>query len=448
VPGRRAARASAREPNRTSLSPRRVAALIFLGSLLVYNANLRLIGTGDSIPARLIPFALLGHGTVYLDDFGPPPPNSYWFAWSRTGHLVSFYPVVLPIAVTPLFLPAAIYVERARPTEWGFRVVCEMSEKIAASVIAGLSVVVLWLALFRIASRRTALVLALAYAFATQTWSTSSQSLWQHGMGELLLACVLLLLVKDGVSPHAAPFLGALSALLVFNRPPDAPFAAAAGALVLANGRGSARLRFALGAAFAAAPFLTYNLAMFGRPLGGYQSLVGTATFEHSFPDGLAALLVSPGKGLLIYAPFLLFLVVTHPLRSSTIPRGFSFAFGTAVVLQLLLYATTDWRGGACYGPRFLTDASPFLILSLAPAMERLRRTLAKLAFAVALLFGVWVQAVGAFCFPAGGSYLLSKQELWRPSFAQFLVEARAGLAAPEFVYRAREWAERRLAPK
>ena len=50
--------------------------LIFVFCLLVYNANLRLIGSGDSIPARLLPFAILSHGTVYLDAFGPRPETA------------------------------------------------------------------------------------------------------------------------------------------------------------------------------------------------------------------------------------------------------------------------------------------------------------------------------------------------------------------------------------
>ncbi|MDQ5871260.1 MAG: hypothetical protein M3547_03535, partial [Acidobacteriota bacterium] len=97
------------------------------------------------------------------------------------------------------------------------------------------------------------------------------------------------------------------------------------------------------------------------------------------------------------------------------------------------------------YGPRFLTDALPFLIVCLAPVVVRLRHPVGKIAFGAALAFSIWVQVVGAFCFPAGGSYLLSRRELWSPSGAQFLLEARAGLAAPEFYVHFKRSLDRRL---
>ena len=424
---------------------RRAAVLLFLCCLLVYNANLRLIGSGDSIPARILPLAILNHGTMYLDAYGPRPFNAYWFTSSRNGHLVSFYPVVLPVLVTPLFVPAAIYFERVEPPAWRFRVLGEVMEKLSASIIASLSVVVLWLVLRQITSRGVALVLALAYAFGTQTWSTSSQALWQHGLGQLLLASALLLLVRPTSSRLAVGLLGAIAALLLFNRPPDGFFSLAIAVFVFLHRRSDA-VPFAIGGALAAIPFLAYNLVMFGRPLGGYQSLVGSEVFHYNVPEGIAALLVSPGKGLLVFAPFLLFALKSPLAAFGLEKRTLAILLWGAFLAQLLLYATMDWTAGACYGPRFLADALPFLIVCLVPAIERLRKPAAQLAFGATLAFALWVQAVGAFCFPAGGSYLLTRRQLWAPSGAQFVLEARAGLASPEFVIRAREWLERRRA--
>lgn len=421
------------------------AVLIFVLCLLVYNANLRLVGSGDCIPARLLPFAILNHGTVYLDAYGPRPDNGYWFVASRSGRLVSLYPVVLPVLVTPLFVPAAAYVARVEPPAWQFQVVDEMMEKLSASIIASLSVVVLWLVLRRITSAEVALILSLAYAFGTQTWSTSSQALWQHGLGELLLASALLLLVRPARSRAAAALLGALAALLVFNRPPDALFSLAIALFVLLRRREEI-LPFAIGGALAGLPFLSYNLAMFGRPLGGYQSILSTDVFRYNVPEGIVALLVSPGKGLLVFAPFLLFLLRSPLTAFGREKRTLAILLWAAFLSQIFFYAMIDWTGGACYGPRFLTDALPFLIVCLAPVVERLRTPAAKFAFGATLAFAIWVQAVGAFCFPAGGSYLLSRRQLWAPSGAQFVLEARAGLASPEFVIRAHEWLERRRA--
>ena len=154
---------------------------------------------------------------------------------------------------------------------------------------------------------------------------------------------------------------------------------------------------------------------------------------------------MSPGKGLLVFAPFLLFLFKSPLTALGSEKRPLAILLWVAFGAQLVFYATIDWRGGACYGPRFLTDALPFLVVSLWPAVEGLRRSVGKLAFAATLAFAIWVQAVGAFCFPAGGSYLLTPEQLWAPSNAPFVLEARAGLASPEFL---REWGKNRRGPR
>lgn len=426
-------------------SQKRVLLAIVVVCLVVYNANCRLIAAGDSRPARLLPFAILTRHTVLLDQFGPAPPGSHWFAHTREGHLVSLYPVVLPVLVTPLFIPAAIYVALSNPDPWRFQTLCELMEKAVASVVATLSVLVVWLTLRRLTRDRTvSLLLTAAYAFGTQTWTTSSQALWQHGLAELLLASALYLLVRFGGAPRPAFLVGALCGLAVFNRPPNVFFALAIGAYYLFQGW-RPRLAFGLGALIASAPFLVYNLVFFRMPLGGYQTLVGSDVFRHSIPDGVTAMLLSPGKGLFIYSPFLFFLIGTPLLKLGAAGRLPVVLLWLAFAGQLVLYGTMDWRAGACYGPRFQTDVLPFLIVCLAPAVERIRRPLALAVFVALVGFGVWVQSIGAFYFPAGGSYLLTQDQLWVRDGAQFLVEAKAGPARPEYSYRFAGWIRRVL---
>lgn len=56
-------------------------------ALLVYNANFRVIAQGDSLPARFLPLAVWGEGTLYFDDLhevtrsGPAPGRPR--RWSR-----------------------------------------------------------------------------------------------------------------------------------------------------------------------------------------------------------------------------------------------------------------------------------------------------------------------------------------------------------------------------
>ena len=79
-------------------------------------------------------------------------------------------------------------------------------EKISASFLASLASVLIFLVL-RHENNRWSLPLAVAFAFGTNTWMISSQALWQHGTGELLIALALLLAVGRASRWRTAPAL-------------------------------------------------------------------------------------------------------------------------------------------------------------------------------------------------------------------------------------------------
>lgn len=424
---------------------RRTALLIFLVCLAVYNSNCRLLAAGDSIPARLIPFAILNHGTVFLDAYGPFPKGTWWIQRGRSRHLTSVFPIVLPVLITPLYVPAAVYVRVAHPPPWRFATLCGVMEKACASLIASLSVVLFLFALRSVTSEPTAVLLAVTYAFGTETWAISSQGLWQHGMGELLLVLALWLLTREH-TPMNVFAAGVLFSLLTFNRPPDFFLALAFGVSYLWR-RQREVARFLIGVIAAGTPLLIYNFVAFHRPTGGYGLLIQRALVGHSVSTraesmlaGAAALLVSPGKGLLVYCPFLLFLIGAPLLKFPERGRLPTLLFGLAFVAQVLLYSFWDWRAGWCYGPRFLTDCLPFLVMALVPVVEKLRPPVGKPAFLLCVGFSVIVQAIGVFCYPGGGSVFLTQEELWKPSGAQFYREARVGFPRPEYFYKMRRW--------
>ena len=64
--------------------------------------------------------------------------------------------------------------------------------KLSASLIAALSVAAFLALAEELTNRKAALLLTLVYAFGSQTWSTSSQALWQHGSSELEIVPGLL----------------------------------------------------------------------------------------------------------------------------------------------------------------------------------------------------------------------------------------------------------------
>lgn len=422
-------------------NPHRRRAL-FLGILAfcVYNANLRTIATGDSLPARFLPFAIVGHGTLALDPVltatraGHASP--YWVVKSRLGPFLSMYPVVVPVAVAPLYVPASVALALRGWNERELELAGEIMEKIAASFLAAIAVGLVFLLLRKRFDGTTATLLALVFAFSTNTWATGSQALWQHGLGEVLLAGALLALTSEPTALHAG-LAGACLGLAAPNRLPDAVLVA--GLLVYGVVRAGRNARVLLSAAaLSSAPFFAYNWIHFHDLGGGYayvlkQTLGGTGVFfSNPFLPGVAGLLVSPGKGLLVFAPVFLFLgaYLFRRFRLASRDPLLALCIAGGVAGQLALYARMNWTSGYSFGPRTLTDALPLLVWLLAPVVALLRGT-ARGLFLAAAFAGVAVQFIGAFCYPLGGSDF--RGDVWRPGDSPILVEARAGFMPATF---------------
>jgi hypothetical protein len=76
------------------------------------------------------------------------------------------------------------------------------------------------------------------------------------------------------------------------------------------------------------------------------------------------------------------------------------------------------WWGGRTYGPRYATDALPFLLLPAAAGLERwLRSRVFWALFLTAILVGAAVQALGAFRYPCrgptGGGVRADQERIW-----------------------------------
>ena len=153
--------------------------------------------------------------------------------------------------------------------------------------------------LLRIASEGWAWVLTVLFALGTAAWSTSSQALWQHTFGQAaIVACLYFL--------HRRWFLwcGVAIGIAIAIRPTNLLLVpAVAAALWIA-----ARRRPRLGAHVcprrrrrSRSPRRTTG-ASSATLAGGYP-----ARLDGNFLEGLAGVLLSPGRGLLIYTPLALF---------------------------------------------------------------------------------------------------------------------------------------------
>jgi hypothetical protein len=416
------------------LGERGRAVILFVGLLIVYNANLRHIASFDSLASSLLPFRLLeGEGLTLADPSAAPEFVRYSIVRSRDGSFVSLYPIVTPIIVAPLYVPAVLF-KKAFP-EKNENYLRMYMEKLAASVVMGLAAVLLYYVLRRVTSGGVATLLAIAYAIGTSCWTTGSQALWQQGTAQLLTAAILLSLARGGAEGRGLGLLGVLAGLLTANRLTDIFFSAAVALFV------TARLRrrvwpFLAGAGLVAALLVAYNHHHFGSLRGGYATLDaarGQMLGHNAYGlRGLFGLLFS-NRGLFVFSPLLL-LVVAYPWRRDVLPG--TRALLVAYLASLWLHGNfNDWPAGYCYGPRYAMQGLPVLFVAIAPAVEALWKRLAgRAVVATAVAFGIALQFVGAFYYPRGDSGD-ERNGMWTVSLSSPVLAATAGPSVPDLLY-------------
>ncbi len=109
-----------------------------------------------------------------------------------------------------------------------------------------------------------------------------------------------------------------------------------------------------------------------------------------ALPRGLAVLLLSPGKSLLLFAPPVLLALWRLGALRRTAP-GLAAAWGAALGVSLVAYGSYLYpEGGYCFGPRHLVPLLPLLVLPLAVGAAPSRR-----ALAATLVVGVPLQLLG-----------------------------------------------------
>lgn len=432
---------------------------IFLFFFVIYNLNFRNIPSGDTLPASLIPFAILDSGTPYLDNFIPffdiGHLNTY-FLLNSHNHFISFFPIVTPVLITPLYvIPYMImkfYGEGFSIYDPHLYLIIAIMEKISASIIASLACIFVFLIVKKLFNDKIAWISTITFGLATNTWTTSSQALWQHGMVELLLAAMiyLVLLIEQRDSIKNTILLGLVSGLFIFNRPPDSVLLIPIIFYVFFVKR-KAVLYYCVSLVLSSIPFVLYNIYMLDSLFGGYNNnmnilVIGTSTLLNTL-----GLLFSPNRGLFVYSPILI-ISLLGMYRVSAIEnrniRTFLYLFLVSLLLNILVYASfnTHWWGGWCYGPRFLSGMLPIIIIYIAVFLNYVETNVSpsqkKIStYVFILLFGIsfFIQIVGSFYYPNGGWDAVPNiddhtERLWKWDDSQIITEYKAGLSEPYFL--------------
>jgi hypothetical protein len=358
------------------------AALLGLVLFVALVSNGRPIGSADARPTERVAATFVEHGRLDLDDY---PDVEEPFARRVDAHRVSIYPVASALLAAPVFALARVAFAW---DETGLA----LAGKWAASLFSAAAAALLYLAVGgRRRPPRDALWTAVVFALGTSVWSTS-QALWQHPAAVLALCAVLLCMVRAEDDDRWAGRAGLALALAVAARYADVVLAAAL-ALGLAA-RWPRRIPHLLAwAAPVTAAVLAYHWAYFGSPWR--QGLPAAGRFSGAWGEGHLGLLVSPGKGLLVFTPVAAVAAVGLVRAFRTGERWLVSTCASAAVAHWLFVGRwSAWDGGECWGPRMMTDLLPLLLLFLPEGYDVAPRlTVALAALSVA------VQALGAFAY-------------------------------------------------
>lgn len=365
-------------------------------------ASLNEIWSPDVVPNALLAWTLVHERDVDYDEFISPlppgdPPGPVYQGLDREGYffracglstateppkaprslggppapgpndrVCSIFPPGIGLLALPVMLPFALL---ASPEPAVFI----PAGHLAAAIIEALATLLLWSVLGRFVAARWALGLILLYVLGTSVRTVSSQALWQHPGVHLAISGALWLVLRETPASRARELAaGVALGLGTVVRQTTALVALGIGGLAprrLGVGSSIDLRRAALAVAgllVGLLPLLVWNTIAFGDPLEqGY----GPKPFDLNVAVGLYGLLLSPSRGLLVYAPYLGFALAALVLawrrdgRVATRLRGLSVVW----VATLAVYATyAEWWGGRVFGARFLDDLAPVLFAALA----------------------------------------------------------------------------------
>ncbi|HEY5013105.1 MAG TPA: hypothetical protein VIK61_10425 [Acidimicrobiia bacterium] len=230
--------------------------------------------------------------------------------------------------------------------------------------------------------RPTAVLAALAFAFATMAPVYSTEFFAEPGVTFAVMLVILGLVLWPSVPQRGALAVGAGvmtailfrfdSVLLVAPTALCAPLFHSRRALATTWKR--VALPLGLPIAIAIAWTLFYNQLRFGHAFQfGYSGVYDRAGFSTPLLRGTALLLVSPGQSFFLYAPVLLAAlpgVVWLARRRSHVAA----AIVLLCVLRVLFFARW-WTpaGGDGWGPRFLLPLCALLAVGLGETLEHVR---------------------------------------------------------------------------
>ena len=297
---------------------------------------------------------------------------------------------------------------------------------------AALSVVLVYrLCNFLESDRQINILTSLTYAFGTIAWVYAG-TFFSHSTAVffVLMATYLMFSYIRKTDDYMRLFFAGLSigyGILVEYTTIFIAFTL--GTYFILNKKGKKLWLFFLPIGFFLLVLGTYNYLLYNNPFTiSYVALVsGTSSsifslgwlqvFQTPLYIGCFGLLFSPQNGLFFYSPVLLFFIYGNYLIHKRL-KNESLFFLFSFLSLLCFYSIYNWRGGWCYGPRFLSSVIPFITIPLSSTISKFKGKLFfQILFSILLGFSIFATALGALVDPIPPDALIVIPLIWNLSY-------------------------------
>jgi hypothetical protein len=373
------ANALADYPVRNSHAPlRAVFVYVVLPVALLLLLRDYAIVSGDSRPAVLTASSLVSTGDCELSRlaeiyaklglFTVDGQMPYFCRRTESG-LYSSYPLGMVPFVLPTVVAARLFgADLSRPN------VHDRLEKWTAAWVAGLSLGLFFLLALHFASPKPAWVATLILGTGSVMFTTVGQALWQHG-GVIfwsLLALLIEFRCHDRPGLAGSCLQGLAIAMMLACRLSSVVFTVPFVLWVLVRSPWRALALVAFGC-LAFAPWALFHARIYGTILGPSTGQMACDNWSPLNLNSLAGILISPGRGMLVYQPWILltalFLFPSCRARMAATERAacpcgwMEFCVGVILLHLSLISSWKCWWGGYCWGSRLVAETIPLLAL-------------------------------------------------------------------------------------
>lgn len=375
----------------------------------IYIGTLKLRVSTDTIIATLLPIELIrGHGfdlnKLYPFASEHQPSNKldaevHYYVIKENNHILSAFPIFSSVLAVPIYLIPVLYKNiNINNMDEYFLLILKLG-KISAGLFSAISVTFVFLSLKYLTKKTMkAIGLTFFYGLGTTTLSISSQSLWQHAASQMMLSVSMYLFIiaktKNNYFAKCGLFLG----IATLCRFPNILIAIAFFVYICLYEKKQIMgfLKYAL---LPVLFFVWYQITYPGNLFFyKYESLGGTASFNNTFFASFSGLLFAPSKGLFIYSPLFLFTLIGIYLAIQQKNKILIFFAIFSIIYLSFIAKWSDWHGGWSYGPRMLTDLTPFLTILISPTLtykKYWQKFQFKIVFGLLFIISIFIHFLG-----------------------------------------------------